>query len=164
MENNAMNILIVYDSKTGNTEKLAKVIAKGAKETGADVKVSVKRAELTTNQDLLNADGIVMGSPTYFGQMSSKLKHIIDDSIEVHERLQGKVGAAFTSSGGTASGAETTLLSIVQVMLIHGMIVQGNAEEKHYGVACQGAPKAEDLKACQELDARVAFLIQKLKA
>ena len=124
----------------------------------------MKRTEQTTNQDLLNADGIVMGSPTYFGQMSSKLKHIIDDSIEVHERLQGKVGSAFTSSGGTASGAETALLSIIQAMLIHGMIVQGNAEEKHYGVACQGAPKASDLKACEQLGAKVVFLIQKLKA
>jgi NAD(P)H dehydrogenase (quinone) len=79
-----------------------------------------------------------MGSPTYFGQMSSKLKHIIDDSIELHTRMTGKVGAAFTNSAGTASGAETTLLSIIQAMLIHGMIVQGNAEMQHYGGSRSG--------------------------
>jgi NAD(P)H dehydrogenase (quinone) len=96
--------------------------------------------------------------------MSSKLKHIIDESIQLHTQLSGKVGAAFTNSGGVASGAETTLLSIIQAMLIHGMIVQGNAEEQHYGVAAQGTPKPSDLKACKELGAKVAVLIQKLKA
>jgi NAD(P)H dehydrogenase (quinone) len=159
-----MNILVAYDSKTGNTEKMAKAIAKGVQEKDESVKVSVKRAELVSNSDLLNADGIILGSPTYFGQMSSKLKHLFDDSIQVHGQLSGKVGAAFTSSGGTASGAETTLLGIVQAMLVHGMIVQGNADDKHYGVAVQGTPKSSDLKECEELGARVAMLVQKLKS
>jgi NAD(P)H dehydrogenase (quinone) len=157
-----VKILVIYDSKGGNTEKMAKSVAEGAEEAGAQV--IIKRAEKTTNQDFLDADGIIMGSPTYFGEMSSRLKHIIDDSIDVHTQLTGKVGAAFTNSGGIASGAETTLLSIIQVMLIHGMIVQGDAEMQHYGVAAQGAPKANDLKACEELGARVAVLVEKLKA
>jgi NAD(P)H dehydrogenase (quinone) len=156
-----MKILVVYDSKTGHTEKMALSVARGAEAEGA--KVIVKRAEAVKMQELLDADGIVMGSPTYFGQMSSRLKHIIDDSIELHTRMTGKVGAAFTNSGGTASGAETTLLSIIQAMLIHGMIVQGNAEMQHYGVAAQGEPKPRDLKACEELGAQVAQLISQLK-
>ena len=156
-----MKILVIYDSKGGNTEQMAHAIAKGAENVGA--KVSLKRAEVATMEDLQSADGIIMGSPTYFGQMSSRLKHLIDDSIALHTKMTGKVGAAFTSSGGTASGAETTLLSILQVMLIHGMIVQGNSEHWHYGVAAQGAPKPQDLKACEELGERVAFLVQKLK-
>jgi NAD(P)H dehydrogenase (quinone) len=157
-----MKILIVYDSKTGNTEKMASAIAKGAEKMGAEA--TVKRVEQTKLEDLLSADGIIMGSPTYFGQMSAKLKALIDESVKIHEKLTGKVGAAFTSAGGTATGAETTLLSIVQAMLIHGMIIQGNAEDKHYGVVATGAPKAKDLKGCEELGARVAILIQKLKA
>jgi NAD(P)H dehydrogenase (quinone) len=157
-----MKILVVYDSKTGHTEKMAQAVAKDAESAGAQV--LLKRAENVKLQEFLDADGIIMGSPTYFGQMSSKLKHIIDDSIQLHTRLTGKVGAAFTNSGGTASGAETTLLSLVQAMLIHGMIVQGNAELQHYGVAAQGTPKPNDLKACEELGARVAFLVQKLKS
>jgi len=156
-----MKILVVYDSKTGHTEKMALSVARGAEAAGA--KVMVKRAEAVKMQELLDVDGIVMGSPTYFGQMSSRLKHIIDDSIELHTRMTGKVGAAFTNSGGTASGAETTLLSIIQAMLIHGMIVQGNAEMQHYGVAAQGEPKPRDLKACEELGAQVAQLISQLK-
>ncbi len=157
-----MRILVVYDSKTGHTEKMAQAVAKGAENAGAEV--VLKRAENFKLQDLSDADGIIMGSPTYFGQMSSKLKRIIDESIKLHTQLTGKVGAAFTSSGGTASGAETTLLSIIQAMLIHGMIVQGNAEMQHYGVAAQSTPKESDLKACAELGEKVAGLIQKLKA
>ncbi len=124
----------------------------------------MKRAENAKPGDFLEADGVTMGSPTYFGQMSSKLKHAIDDSIALHTRLNGKVGAAFTSSGGAASGAETTLLSIIQAMLIHGMIVQGNAEQQHYGVAAQSTPKPKDLKSCEELGGNVAALVAKLKS
>ena len=155
-------ILIVYDSKSGNTETMALAVAKGAEKAG-DIEVTVKRAEQTTNSDLLAADGIIMGSPTYFGQMSAKLKAFIDESVKVHHDLTGKVGGAFTSSGGTASGAETTMLSIVQVMLIHGMIVQGRADDKHYGVAVTGTPKKEDLAECEELGKRVASLVLRLR-
>jgi len=154
-------ILIVYDSKSGNTETMALAVAKGAEQAG-DLEVTVKRAEETKNSDLLAADGIIMGSPTYFGQMSAKLKAVIGESVKVHKELTGKVGGAFTSSGGTGSGAETTLLSIVQAMLIHGMIVQGRADDKHYGVAVTGAPKKRDLAECEKLGKRVAALVLKL--
>ena len=156
-------ILVVYDSKSGNTETMALAVAKGAEQAG-DLEVTVKRTEETKNSDLLAADGIIMGSPTYFGQMSAKLKALIDESVKVHKELTGKVGGAFTSSGGTASGAETTLLSIVQAMLIHGMIVQGRADDKHYGVAVTGAPKKRDLAECEKLGQRVATLVLKLNA
>jgi NAD(P)H dehydrogenase (quinone) len=89
-----LKVLVVYDSKTGNTKKMALAVAEGAKVSDVEV-------------------AIIMGSPTYFGQMSAKIKALIDESIKVHKKLSGKIGAAFTSSGGTASGAETTLLSIV---------------------------------------------------
>ena len=140
---------------------MAFAVAKGA-EMVRDIAVTVKRAEQTKSNDLLGADGIIMGSPTYFGQMSAKLKTVIDDSINVHKNLTGKVGGAFTSSGGTASGGETTLLSIVQAMLIHGMIVQGRADDKHYGVAVTGSPSKEDLTECEELGKRVATLVFRL--
>ncbi|MCW4017292.1 MAG: flavodoxin family protein [Candidatus Bathyarchaeota archaeon] len=156
-----MKIVVVFDSKTGSTEKMAHAIAKGAQNSGAEV--TVKRAEKVVNKDLQEADGIIMGSPTYYGQMSGKLKQAIDDSVELHTKLTGKVGAAFTSSGGAASGAETTLLSILQAMLVHGMIIQGNAAGSHYGAAVKGAPQPEDLKVCEELGAKVATLINQLK-
>jgi len=156
-----VKVLVVYDSKTGNTEKLAFAVAKGTEQV-SDVAVAVKKVEHISPDDLLAADAVVMGSPTYFGQMSAKLKALIDESIKVHKKLGGKVGAAFTSSGGTASGAETTLLSIVQAMLIHGMIISGNAAGNHYGVAVSGAPKTQDLENCEEMGRKVATLAKKL--
>ena len=156
-----VKVLIVYDSKTGNTETMALAVAKGAEQI-SDIEVTVKKAEQTKLDDLLAADGIIMGSPTYFGQMSSKLKALIDESIKVHKKLTGKVGAAFTNSGGIASGGETTLLSILQAMLIHGMVVQGRADDKHYGVAVTGSPKKRDLAYCEKLGIRVATLVKKL--
>jgi len=125
---------------------MALAVAKGAEQAGK-VEVTVKKADQTKSSDLLAADGIIMGSPTYFGQMSAKLKALIDESVKAHKKLSGKVGGAFTSSGGTASGAETTLLSIVQVMLIHGMIVEGRADDKHYGVAVQSVPRSGTLSS-----------------
>ena len=156
-----VKVLVVYDSKTGNTEKMAFAVAKGAEEVSG-VEVAVKKVKKTSPSDLLGADSIVMGSPTYFGQMSAKLKALIDESIKVHKKLGGKVGAAFTSSGGTASGAETTLLSILQAMLIHGMIISGNAAGNHYGVAVAGAPKLQDIEKCEEMGKKVAALTKKL--
>jgi NAD(P)H dehydrogenase (quinone) len=155
-------ILVVYDSKTGNTEKMAFAVADGAKQTKG-VEVIVKRVEQTSVEDFLDVDGIIMGSPTYYGQMSAKLKALIDESVKIHGKLEGKVGAAFTSSGGTATGAETTLMSILQTMLVHGMIVQGRADDKHYGAVALGSPNAKELKSCNKLGKRVAMLVKKLK-
>jgi NAD(P)H dehydrogenase (quinone) len=155
-----MHILISYDSGTGNTEKMAFAVAEGIKKTG--VKVIVKKADETTNEDLMKADGIVVGSPTYYGQMSAKVKAMFDESVSIHGKLDGKVGAAFTSSGGVASGAETTILSILQAMLVHGMIVQGYANAEHYGVAAVGAPKDREKENCRNRGERVANLLLKL--
>jgi len=156
-------ILVVYDSKTGNTEKMAFAVAEGAKQIKG-VKVIVKRVEQASVEDFLGVDGIIMGSPTYYGQMSAKLKALIDESVKIHGKLEGKVGAAFTSSGGTATGAETTILSILQAMLVHGMIVQGRSDDKHYGAAAVGSPREKELKSCKKLGKRVAKLIKKLEA
>jgi len=156
-------ILIVYDSRTGNTEKMALAVAEGVKQVKGAI-AEVKKAGETNPSDLQEADGIIMGSPTYYGQMSAKLKTLVDESVKIHGKLEGKIGAAFTSSGGTASGAETTLLSIVQALLVHGMIVQGRSDDKHYGAAAVGAPKEEEIESCKRLGKKVATLALKLKA
>jgi len=156
-------ILVVYDSETGNTEKMAYAVAEGAQQVKG-VTVTVKKVDRVKLEDLMEADGIIMGSPTYYGQMSAKMKGLIDESEKIHGKLEGKVGAAFTSSGETASGAETTLLSILQAMLIHGIIIQGRSESKHYGPAAVEAPDPEELETCKETGKRTAQLILKLKA
>lgn len=154
-------LLIVYDSETGNTEKMANAIAEGAKEVEG-IKVIIKRVDETSLDDLLNADGIIVGSPTYYGLMSAKIKKLFDESVKLHGKLDGKVGAAFTSSGGIATGAETTILSILQALLVHGMIVQGRSKFKHYGAAGVSVPDEKEIKDCRNLGARTAQLVLRL--
>ena len=157
-----LQVLIIYDSKTGNTEKMAFAVAEGAREVEG-VDVLMKKVDNATNEDLLKADGLIVGSPTYYGQMSSKIKAMFDASVEIHGKLEGKVGAAFTSSGGVASGAETTIISILEAMLVHGMIIQGRARSGHYGAAAVGEPKEQDMERCRELGRMVAVLVLKFK-
>ena len=142
---------------------MASAVAEGAKQVKG-VKVDVKKVEKATLEDLQAADGIIMGSPTYYGGMSGKLKEFIDKSVKIHGQLEGKVGAAFTSPGGTASGAETTLLSILQAMLVHGMVVQGRSDDKHYGAAAVGSPRERDIETCKALGKKVANLVKVGKA
>jgi len=151
-------VLIFYDSRTGNTEKAAALVAEGVREV-AGIDCVVKKVDDVSLDDLLRADGIVIGSPTYYGSMSGKIKELLDKSVKIHGELEGKVGAAFTSSGGTASGAETTILSILEALLIHGMIVQGTPRHQHYGLAVVGAPDGKEKDLCRSFGVRVAKLV-----
>lgn len=160
---NKTNILIIYDSCTGNTEKLAMAVAKGARQVEGAA-VTVKKADKAVLQDLLAADGIIIGSPVYYGLMTARLKGLFDKTVKIHGKLAGKAGAAFTTAGSTATGAETTLMSILTAMLVHGMVVQGRAVEKHYGAACVGAPDVKAIKFGMELGKRTAVLAGKLKS
>jgi NAD(P)H dehydrogenase (quinone) len=155
-------ILIIYDSYTGNTEKLAKAVAQGAAAVKG-AKVELRKADKLELKELLAADGIIVGSPAYYGLMTARLKRLFDASVKYHGKLEGKVGAAFTTAGGTATGAETTLFSILTAMLIHGMVIQGRFSEKHFGAACVGQPDAAALKFGRELGKRTAELAGKLK-
>ncbi|RLF13563.1 MAG: flavodoxin family protein [Thermoprotei archaeon] len=158
----SVKILILYFSRTGNTEKMAKAVAEGAKEIEG-VDVVLKSIREARPQDLLEADGIIIGSPTYYGTIAGPLKKFLDETVKYHGSLEGKVGGAFSSCGAMGGGAETTVLDIIKVMLIHGMIVQGNPEEHHFGVISIGSPDKEILEACKELGRRVARLAKQLK-
>ncbi len=155
-------LLIIYYSRTGNTEKMAKAVAEGAKEV-KEVEVILRKVNNVKVNELADYDGIVIGSPTYYGQMASEVKKFIDESVKIHGKLEGKVGGAFSSCAARGGGAETTVLSILKAMLIHGMIIQGNPEEHHYGVVSVGSPDEEILDACRELGRRVASLVLRLK-
>ena len=152
-----VRILVVYDSVSGNTELMAQAVAEGV-ESVSQAEVTLKKVDHVALEDMLNSHAIIIGSPTYYGLMSARIKDLLDRSVKIHGKLEGKVGAAFTSSGGAASGAETTLLSMIEAMLVHGMIVQGRHEGKHYGAAAVGKPNDKDRKLCEELGRRTAEL------
>jgi NAD(P)H dehydrogenase (quinone) len=156
-------VLVVYDSGTGNTEKMAHAVADGAK-TVKGTKVVVTKVDDAKISDLVDSDAIMIGSPTYYGNMSGKMKSFIDKSYGIHGKLVGKVGGAFTSSDDTASGAEATLLSILKAMLIHGMIIQGRHDIRCFGPTAVQSPNEKEIESCNELGKRVASLAAALKA
>jgi NAD(P)H dehydrogenase (quinone) len=153
-------ILVVYHSESGNTAQMAEHVAEGVREAGAEV--VLKEVAGISVDELTEYDGIVAGSPTYYGTMSGVLKQFFDESVKHHGSLTGKVGGAFTSSGAIAGGNETTILSILMAMLIHGMIVQGTSAGDHYGAAAIGAPDDRAVKAARAVGRRVAELANKL--
>lgn len=158
-----MQVLILYYSKGGNTRKLAEAIARGV-ENVEGVTALLKTTDDVTNEDLLSSQGVIAGSPVYFGTMSASLKKVFDETISIRKRMEGKVGAAFATSGDLSGGKETTIMSIMQAMLINGMIIVGDPMSAggHYGVACAGEPGERTIENATKLGARVAELAKKL--
>ena len=159
-----MHILIIYYSKTGNTEKLALEIAEGVRQHEGAVPV-VKSVDDVTEEDFISCDGLIAGSPVYFGTMAAQLKEIFDRFVVVRKKMEGKVGAAFATAGSPSGGKETTVFSIIQAMLIYGMIIAGDPMEAtgHYGVCSVGAPDPAGCSHARLLGRRVAVIADKLK-
>jgi NAD(P)H dehydrogenase (quinone) len=160
-----MQVLIMYYSKTGHTKRVAEEIAKGVGEVEG-VACYVKSAAEVTKDDFVAADGVIAGSPVYFGTMAAELKAVFDQFVGVRKKMESKIGAAFATSGDPSGGKETTLMSIIQALLIYGMIVVGDPLDAtgHYGVSCVGAPDKDASMNAALLGKRVASLVKKLKS
>jgi NAD(P)H dehydrogenase (quinone) len=154
-------ILITYYSKTGHTKTMADTIEEAIKQEG--VEVVKKKIEDTAVDELLDYDGIIIGTPTYYGTLAWQIKKLIDDSVKFHGKLAGKVGAAFSSAANIGGGNETAILSILEALLIHGMIVQGEPIGDHYGPVGINNPDERALKGCKKLGKSVANLVKKLE-
>ncbi len=159
-----MQVLVLYFSKGGNTRRLAEAVAKGVDSVNG-VEAVLKSTEEVAKDDFVNSAGVIAGSPVYFGVMAAELKKVFDDFVSVRKKMEGKVGATFTTSGDATGGKETTMLSIIQCLFIYGMIVAGDpmSATGHYGVACVGAPDEKTSENGEKLGKRVADLCLKLK-
>lgn len=138
-------ILILYYSASGSTAKLANLIARGiASIDGCEAvlrtvpKVSTVTESTeamiptsgdlyVTAEDLETCDGLIMGSPTRFGNMAAPLKYFLDGTSHqwLTGTLAGKPAAVFTSSDSLHGGQETTLFSMILPLLHHGMLIVG---------------------------------------
>jgi NAD(P)H dehydrogenase (quinone) len=158
-----MKVLILYYSKGGNTRKLAEAIAEGAGQVDG-VEVFMRHTREVDKDDFVAADGLIVGSPVYFGTMAAQLKKILDEFVGVRKKMENKVGAAFTTAGDASGGKETTMMSIIQALLIYGMIIVGDplSATGHYGTACVGAPDDKTRANGRELGRRVAGLVKQL--
>lgn len=151
---------VVYYSRTGHTEKMAQFVLEGVKRE--KVEVEIKKVENTKIEDLLEWDGIIVGSPVYYGIVAAPIKDLFDRSVKYHGRLEGKIGGAFASSANIGGGNETTIFSILQMMLIHGMVVKGSSKGDHYGPVSIGEPDKRVESQCRALGERVAKLVKRV--
>jgi len=158
-----MNVLVLYYSKGGNTRRLAEAIADGAR--GVDgTTVVLKNTDEVAKEDFLAADGLIAGSPVYFGSMAAPLKAVFDEFVGVRKKMENKIGAAFATSGDPTGGKETTMLAIIQAFLIYGMVIVGDplSATGHYGTACVGAPDAKAMDNGAKLGRRVSEMARRI--
>ena len=150
-----VEILVLYYSRTGRTEALARAIAEGATSVkGASA--AVKRVDYATVTDFILFDGVAFGSPNYFSYMAGLMKNFFDKALSVREKITGKPAVAFTSGGGSSNSA---LLSLER------MINSFRLEKVADGVVSQGPPSKEDLASCRKLgEALAKSALQRVEA
>lgn len=196
-------ILVVFYSRNGSTEALAKAVADGARSRGAEVRLRRVREFVgsevmatapgwtenaarmnqeypaPTADDAVWADGIVFGSPTRFGNVTSELKAFVDSLglLWFQGKLVGKAGSAFTSTSGMHGGNESTILSMYNFMAHLGLIIvplgYGDpamfAAGTPYGASAvsgqnSAPPTPADVAVAEYQGRRVATVAEALKA
>ncbi len=156
-----MKVIVLYYSRGGTTKKVAELISQSIDSQG--VAVDTEAVGNFEAKRLLDYDGIIVGSPTYYGTLAAEVKDLFDQSVAFHGKLDGKLGAAFSTSANLAGGNETTLLSILEAMLIHGMVTQGDFKGDHYGPVAVGKVDYRTEQNCQRLAERFVRLLKKIK-
>ena len=191
-------VLILYYSRSGNTRAMAELIAQGVEAAGLEGRLRTVPAvsancEATepdipaegdlyvTLDDLRHCGGLILGSPTRFGNMAAPLKYFIDSTGEqwLNGDLIGKPAAVFTSTSSLHGGQETTLLSMMLPLLHHGMVLAGLPYSESAlnrttsggtpygpshlaGTASDRALSPEEMELCKALGQRIARLAEKL--
>lgn len=204
-----MKILIVYYSLYGHTYQLARAVEKGVasvkgaeavlrrvqefdsvlqataqSEHASKLREQTKSIPVCTVDDLRQADAVLFGSPTRYGNMTAQMKALIDSTVELwlKGQMEGKPAGVFTSTASTHGGQETTLLTMMVPLLHLGMIIvglpysyEGMIHTEGRGSSPYGAsvlaggrgelqPTPEDLKLGEGLGRRVAELALKVRA
>jgi NAD(P)H dehydrogenase (quinone) len=156
-------VLVLYDSASGNTEKMAGLVAEGAGSI-AGTQVRLRKVEEAAADDVLWCDGLALGSPTNMGLLSWKMKRFWDESMAPHwMKVDGKIACAFSSSGGWGGGTELACQSLLTVLMNFGFLVFGVTDyaskltTAHYGAITAREPRDEGTQAaCRLLGKRLA--------
>jgi NAD(P)H dehydrogenase (quinone) len=139
-------VLVVYHSGTGNTKAMAQAVTDGVKDV-AGVEAVLKEADQVSVSDLVNADALAFGSPTYFSYMAGVVKAIFDKAYPSRSQIRGKPFAAFASGGG---GEVKSVQSIESVAASCGL------RKVCEGVAVGGMPTESESQDCRKLGATLA--------
>ncbi len=190
-------VLVLYYSRDGNTRRMANQIARAIEgvqgceavlRTVAEITDSASvasenlRAPEIEKAELRNADALIVGSPTRFGNMAAPLKHFFDTTSDLwlSGAMRDKPGAVFTSSSTMHGGQESTLLTMMLPLLHHGMVMAGIPYSEHAlhttqsGGTPYGASQVsgnspipnltpDEKTLCSALGKRVALLALRLK-
>ncbi len=198
MNEDEIEILIVYDSKNGSTEKLSESICLGVESVPGvsarlrrvlDISKDKNSSQDTDNsilivekKDLIECKGIILGSPTRFGNMSASMKFFIDQTLDtwISGHLINKPAGVFTSTGSLHGGQETTLISMMFPLIHHGMVIVGIPYSENelnttstggtpYGASHVAGPNGsneisyEESKLAKALGKRIANIAKKFK-
>ena len=145
MSSETAYVLVLYYSRSGQTAEMASQIGRGvARVSGIEARIRAvppvspdtestlppvpdHGAPYASKDDLAQCAGLVIGSPTRFGNMAAPLKHFLDGTgdLWLSGALAGKPAGAFTSTGSLHGGQETTLLTMMMPLLHHGMVLCG---------------------------------------
>lgn len=191
-------ILVLYYSVHGATKQMAQAIANGVEEAGIEARIRTVEpvskdtaasapavpetgATYCTQQDLSECSGLILGSPTRFGNMAAAMKYFWDGTSQqwLNGDLIDKPAAVFTSSGSLHGGQETTLLTMMLPLLHHGMLIMGLPYSETalmetqtggtpYGPSHLAGPQGkrplsdDEISLCRALGKRMAKTVAKL--
>lgn len=192
-------ILILYYSRTGSTKRMAEKIAQGITQAGGETllrtvpevstnceqtqpSIPDEGAPYITKEDLKQCDGVIIGSPTRFGNIAAPLKYFIDGLTDLwlEGTLINKPAGVFTSTGSMHGGQESTLLSMMIPLFHHGAVLAGVPYSEaalqqtntggtpygpsHYnGIHADQALSEDEIAICHAFGARLVSLAKQLK-
>ncbi len=156
-------ILVLYDSRTGNTKRMAELVAEGARSVEG-MEVRLRWVAEAGRGDVLWCDGLALGTPTNIGLVSWRIKRFFDEELlELWGKIDGKIGCAFSSEGGWGGGGELACQSALTLLMNYGFLVFGVTDyvgeelTLHYGAVVPGGPESrEEREGCRRLGRRLA--------
>jgi multimeric flavodoxin WrbA len=141
-----VNVLILYYSRGGHTDTLAKAISKGVEKV-ENAKAVLKRVDYATGIELIESDAVAFGSPNYFGYMAGIMKDYFDRTVGNRARVEGRPAAAFTSGSGNSTGALDSLEKMIGSFKLYKVAD---------GLVSEGEPSEEDLAKCVQMGKKLA--------
>jgi len=156
-------ILVLYYSEGGHTKVMADLVAEGAGSLPL-TEVRVRSVQEATADDVVWCDGIAVGSPTHMGSIAWEMKRFWDVTAQpLWHKIEGRLGCAFSSTGGLAGGGELTCQALLTVLMNFGLLVFGvpdyvaRGQTLHYGATFAGRPRTDgEREACRRLGLRLS--------
>ncbi len=156
------HVLVMYYSKDGNTRKMAGYVAEGATDV-PDTEVRTRSVDQANQDDVIWCHGLALGSPTFLGTVAAAMKRFWEDLLPQWQKLDGRIGCAFSSQGGWGGGGELTCQALMTIMINYGFLVfgvpdyAGHQFTAHYGAVQAGQPRQDkEIESCRRLGKRLA--------